>query len=123
VFYTNACAQGFKSYSITHIVNKTIDKGEYVNDKRIDKNDKLTTSHLIYLLSPKKDSVAFYRFTDSKVSEKKVPDLYTLTKKENILLLISKNESYINQLKIVFNDNDMSVLVGNKDVFYLDSPY
>lgn len=123
VFYTNACAQASKSYSITHIVNKTIDKGEYVDDKRIDKKDKITTSHLIYLLSPKKDSVAFYKFTDAKLSEKKVPDLYTLTKRENTLLLTSKNESYTNQLKIVFNDKDMSVLVGDKDVFYLDSPY
>jgi hypothetical protein len=57
VFYTNACAQASKSYSITHIVNKTIDNGEYVNDKRIDKNDKIATSHLIYLLSPKKTAL------------------------------------------------------------------
>ncbi|AZB25416.1 hypothetical protein EG339_12925 [Chryseobacterium bernardetii] len=59
VFYTNACAQASKSYSITHIVNKTIDNGEYVDDKRIDKNDKITTSHLIYLLSPKKRQCRF----------------------------------------------------------------
>lgn len=59
VFYTNASAQASKSYSITHIVNKTIDNGEYVDDKRIDKNDKIATSHLIYLLSPKKTALLF----------------------------------------------------------------
>lgn len=123
VFHTNACAQAPKSYTITHIVNKTIDKGEYVDEKRIDKKDKTSTNNLIYIFSPKKDSIAFYRFTDSQVSEKKVPDVYTLTKNENTLLLTSKNESYTNQLKIAFNEKDKTILVGEKDVFYLNDPY
>ncbi|WP_431608706.1 hypothetical protein [Chryseobacterium sp. 'Rf worker isolate 10'] len=123
VFHTNACAQAPKSYIITYIVNKTIDKGEYVNDKRIDKKDKTSTNNLIYIFSPKKDSIAFYRFTDSKVSEKKVPDVYTLTKNENTLLLNSKNEGYTNNLKIVFNEKNETILVGDKDIFYLNAPY
>ncbi|CAH0233245.1 hypothetical protein SRABI04_02789 [Chryseobacterium sp. Bi04] len=36
-FHINDFAQTPKSYTVTHIVNKTIDKGEYVDDKRIDK--------------------------------------------------------------------------------------
>ncbi|NIF06851.1 hypothetical protein F3J23_15500 [Chryseobacterium sp. Tr-659] len=123
VLHTNACAQASKSYIINHIVNKTIDKGEYVDDKRIDKKDKIHRNNLIYILSPKKDSIAFYRFTDSQVSEKKVPDVYTLTKNENTLLLTSKNESYTNKLKIAFNEKDKTILVGEKDVFYLNDPY
>ncbi|WP_312512202.1 hypothetical protein [Chryseobacterium culicis] len=123
VFHINACAQAHKSYTITHIINKTIDKGEYVDDKRIDKKDKTSTNNLIYILSPKKDSIAFYRFTDSQISEKKVPDVYILTKNESTLLLTSKNESYTNKLKIAFDEKGKRILVGDKDVFYLNDPY
>ncbi|MDR6526201.1 hypothetical protein J2787_001571 [Chryseobacterium rhizosphaerae] len=122
-FHINAFAQTPKSYTLTHIVNKTIDKGEYVDDKRIDKKDKISTGNLIYISSPKNDSIAFYEFNDSPVSEKKVPNICALAKNQNSLLLTYKNESYSTKLKITFNNNEKTVLIGDKDVFYLNDSY
>lgn len=122
-FHITALAQTPKSYTLTHIINKTIDKGEYVDDKRIDKKDKISTNNLIYISSPEKDSIAFYGFNDSPVSEKKVPNVCALTKNQNTLLLTYKNESYSTKLKIAFNNNEKTVLIGDKDIFYLNDAY
>ncbi|KFF23415.1 hypothetical protein [Chryseobacterium vrystaatense] len=122
-FHVNTWAQAPKSYSITHIVNKTIDKGEYVDDRRVDKKDKISTDNLIYILNTKKDSVRFYDFNDSPVSEKKVPNLCTLVKNQNGVLLTYQNESYSTKLNISFNDKEKTVLVGDKDIFYLNDSY
>ncbi|SFN05136.1 hypothetical protein SAMN05421594_0654 [Chryseobacterium oleae] len=116
-------AQAPKPYTITYIVNKTIDKGEYVDDRRIDKKDKISTNTLIYILNTKKDSISLYDFNDSPVSEKKVPNLCTLTRNQNVLSLNYKNESYTTKLNIAFKDDDKSVLIGEKDVFYLNDFY
>ncbi|MCQ9638760.1 hypothetical protein MP478_05105 [Chryseobacterium sp. WG14] len=122
-FHVTAFAQTPKSYTVTHIINKTIDKGEYVDDKRIDKKDKISTDNLIYISSPKNDSIAFYDFNDSPVSEKKVPNICALAKNQNSLLLTYKNGSYSTKLKITFNNNEKTVLIGDKDVFYLNDSY
>jgi len=73
VFHTNACAQAPKSYTITHIVNKTIDKGEYVDDKRIDKKDKTSTNNLIYIFSPKKTVLLFTDLLTRRYQKRKYP--------------------------------------------------
>ncbi|SIS30455.1 hypothetical protein SAMN05421639_101916 [Chryseobacterium shigense] len=122
-FHANTFAQALKSYTITHIMNKTIDKGEYVDDRRIDKKDKVNTNNLIYILNTKKDSIAFYDFNDSPISEKTVPSLCTLTKNQNILLLTYKNESYSTKLNIAFSDKEQTVIIGDKDIFYLNNSY
>ncbi|WP_131368729.1 hypothetical protein [Chryseobacterium luteum] len=113
-------AQAPKSYIVTHIVNKIIDKGEYADDRRIDKKDKINVNNLVYILNTKKDSIAFY---DSLIPEKTVPNLCTLTKAQNNLLLTYKNESYSTELNMAFNDNEKTVLIGDKDVFYLNDTY
>ena len=116
-------AQVPKPYTITYIVNKTIDKGEYVDDRRIDKKDKISTNTLIYIFNTKKDSISFYDFNDSQVSEKKVPNLCTLTSNQNVLSLNYKNESYTTKLNIAFKDDDKAVLIEDKDIFYLNDSY
>ncbi|WP_223605716.1 hypothetical protein [Chryseobacterium sp. OSA05B] len=116
-------AQAPKPYTITYIINKTIDKGEYVDDRRIDKKDKISTNNLIYILNTKKDSISFYNFNDAPISEKKVPNLCTLTKNQNALLLNYKNESYSTKLNIAFNDNEKTILIGDKDIFYFNDSY
>ncbi|MCT2561955.1 hypothetical protein [Chryseobacterium herbae] len=122
-FPVKTFAQAPKPYTITYIVNKTIDKGEYADDRRIDKKDKISTSKLIYILNAKKDSISFYDFNDAPISEKKAPNLCTLMKNQNILSLNYKNESYNTKLNIVFNDNEKTILIGDKDVFYLNDSY
>jgi hypothetical protein len=122
-FHANTFAQAPKPYTIIHIVNKTIDKGEYVDDRRISKKDKISTNNLTYVLNTKKDSIVFYGFNDSRISEKEIPNLCTLTKNQNILLLTYKNDSYSTKLNIAFNDNEKAVLIGDKDIFYLNDSY
>lgn len=123
VTFVNTFAQASKPYIITHIVNKTIDKGTYVDDRRISKKDKISTQNLIYIINTKKDSVAFYNFNDSPISEKEIPEICTLTKNQNSLLLNYKNDSYNTKLNIAFNDNEKTILVGDKDIFYLNDSY
>ncbi|WP_241331355.1 hypothetical protein [Chryseobacterium arthrosphaerae] len=123
IFHVNACAQVPKSYSITQIVNKTIDKGEYVDDRKISKDDQVSMDHLIYISNPKKDSIAFYDFNDSQLSEKKVPNICTLTKNQKLVLLNYKNEGYDTRLTIAFDDKERKIVIGNKDVFYLNDSY
>lgn len=122
-FHINAFAQAPKSYILTHIINKTIDKGEYVEDRKIDKKDRISINNLIYIFNSKKDSVAFYEFNDSPISESKVPNLCTLTKNQSSLLLNYKNESYSTKLIIAFDDKQKTVSFGDKDIFYLNDSY
>lgn len=123
IFHINACAQVPRSYTITQIVNKTIDKGEYVDDRKVNKNDQVSLNRLIYISNPKKDSIAFYRFNDAQVSEKEVPNICTLTKNQKKLLLDYKNGSYSTKLTIAFDDKDRKIIIGDKDTFYLNDPY
>ncbi|MFZ4927552.1 hypothetical protein [Chryseobacterium sp. Mn2064] len=124
LFHINIHAQQpSRPYTITYIVNKIIDKGEYVDEKRVDKSDKISTNHLIYISSPKKDSVAFYKFTDSQILAKKSPQICTLARSQSNLILKYEHGSYTTQLKLNFNDKEKSISVGDKDIFYLNDSY
>ncbi|TRX30451.1 hypothetical protein FNW52_20120 [Flavobacterium sp. ZT3R18] len=123
VFNINIFAQSSKSYSIVYIVNKIIDKGEYLDDIKINKKNEINTKKLIYIYNFKKDTIAYYDFYESAITAKKKSALYTLTRKEDTLSLNFKGNNYENKIKLVFNIPTKTIRIGSKDVFYLNDIY
>ncbi|MEN4761808.1 hypothetical protein ABEG63_15860 [Chryseobacterium sp. C39-AII1] len=122
VGYLHTFAQS-KAYKGIYIVNKIVDKGEYVDDQKINKKDEINTKKIIYIQNPKKDSINYYEFYDSSISEKVNPYLYTLAKERDFLSLNFKGSDYNSKIKIVFNNQLKTIKIQNKDVFYLTEAY
>lgn len=109
-------SQSLKPYTIVYVVDKIIDKGEYVNDEKVNKKE------FIYKCNAKKDSLAYYDFYNSKITEQNTPSLYTLTKNKNVLSLHCKG-SYENTVKLIFNNERKAIVINSKDIFYLNDDY
>lgn len=123
LFCTKTCAQESHLYNLVSIENKIIDKGEYIDDKKTSETEENRNEKLIYILNIKKDSITYYNFYNSELNIEEISTLYSLIKKENILLLNSKRENEENTLQIKFNSPEKSIVIGKNDIFYLNKDY
>lgn len=122
LLYISTLAQYSKPYTTVYMVFKSIDKEEYIADKKVDKKNKVNIKKLIYGYNAKKDSVVYYSFYDTAVTEKEASALYTLEKKEDKILLKSKG-SYENSINLKFDNHGKTITINDKDVFYLNNVY
>jgi len=122
-FNKNTLAQSSKSYTTVYILNKIIDKGEYVNDEKIDKKQEVNTSRLIYNYNFKKDTISYYDFYGSEIDTQRKPSLCSLIKRKDTLLLSFKRNSYENEIKLNFNTQKRTITINGKDIFYLNGVY
>lgn len=93
-FNMNILAQSSKSYTTVYILNKIIDMGEYVNDERINKNQEINTSRLIYTYNFKKDSITYYDFYGSEINTKKNA-FFMLSYKKKRYFIIEFQKKYL----------------------------
>lgn len=121
-----ACIQNFaqssKSYTLVYIVNKSINKGEYIADKKVNKEQEVNVRKLIYGYNAKKDTITYYSFYNSVITDNGNFSLYTLDKKQDTLLLRCKG-SYEFDIKLKFDNQEKTVTINGKDVFYLNDIY
>lgn len=118
----NTFAQLSKPYTLVYKVNKMIDKEEYVADEKVDKKDEVNIRKHIYGYNAQKDSVVYYSFYNSEVTENGEAGLYTLEKKADKIQLNFKG-SYEMNVNLGFDNLKKIITINNKDVFYLNDGY
>ncbi len=99
-----------------------IDKEEYVADEKVDKKDEVNIRKHIYGYNAQKDSVVYYSFYNSEVTENGESTLYTLEKKADKIKLNFKG-SYEMNVNLGFDNLKKTITINNKDVFYLNDGY
>ncbi|MEJ5104240.1 hypothetical protein [Chryseobacterium sp. MYb328] len=115
-------AQSSEPYTLVYIVNKTVDREEYVADEKVDKKDEVNIMRRVYGYNAKKDSVVYYSFYNSAVTENEEPSLYTLEKKTDKIVLHCKGSDESN-MNLEFDSQGKTITINNKDIFYLNDAY
>lgn len=112
-----------EKYIAVYLVDKMVDKGEFINDKRLNSKDDERIIKSLYNINSSKDSIVYYKAFDSETIDYNTYSLYSLNKIKNTYYLNDKKSEFSKPFKIEFDNKAQSITINSVNIFYLNDSY